>query len=288
MITENNIEIFLKIVKRMEHNEIKRELQRLFLVLSFAGILGIMISILEYIFYKNYGEDIIFFILFLSENPNVYRTDLFLAIGISSIYLSTFVVMIIFSLGKSGLIDWNRIYRYLTGALFLIFLSGTIAVILFGRAGGPKLIIIIWGSMISSALIISIYVFKKKLGVPVLINALTIFLIFSLLVPVLLIVFVDDFINIVLYFFLIGIFLVLYSCLVVLFVFRLPPTYNFNHKSDLYDLEFQNNLSKDELNVYLRKGIDKVSVQLEENLGIDQDEFYSYLMDLKVIQAEVS
>ena len=137
--------------------------------------------------------------------------------------------------------------------------------------------------MVNIALLVSTIIFRERLGVPFLIKVLVILDLFVLFESILVLLYFESYESLVFFFFFLGCFLVIYSCIVVIFIFGFPEEYDFQHKSDIYDSELQQNLSEDEIEKFLEKKVSIVSREIEKNLGVDQGEFFSYLQDLRKI-----
>ena len=132
----------LQFLTRIKDYETKNEITRFLLITSFGGILSIIAGFIEFVFYKFYNTDVIFFQFNFSSNP---EPVLLLAVWILTIF--PFIIILIFTIGTPGLINWNRTYRNIGYIAITLFLLSEITVLAIGE-NFIHFVPLIWGSYI--------------------------------------------------------------------------------------------------------------------------------------------
>jgi hypothetical protein len=129
----------LKFLLKIKDYESKNELSRFLLIASFGGILSIIAGFMELIFYKFFNTDVIFFQFNLLNNP---EPILLLAVWIVTIF--PLLIIIIFTSGTSGIINWNKTYRIIGYIAIILFSLSEMTILLIGEEQ-LQIIPLIWG-----------------------------------------------------------------------------------------------------------------------------------------------
>ncbi len=132
----------LEFLARIEQYENKNELSRFLLITSFGGLLSIIGGILELFFYKFYNIDVLFFQYHFFQNPD---PALLVAVWILTIF--PLLIIIIFTSGTSGIVNWNKTYRIIGFLAIILFFCSELVIVGLGEEN-TKLIPIIWGMFI--------------------------------------------------------------------------------------------------------------------------------------------
>ena len=172
----------LKFLSKVENYETKVEFNRFLLITSFGGLLCIMAGILELFFYKFYNLDVVYFQYNFLDSPDM---SLLIAVWIMTIF--PLLIIIIFSRGTSGIINWNKAYRTIGLVAIILFFLCELFILLIGKSNS-KFIPLIWGIFIFLGMILASYLIniierQKKvayillfLGACILIDALFVYL----------------------------------------------------------------------------------------------------------------
>ena len=150
----------IKFLLKIKEYETKNEFNRFLLITSFGGILSIIAGFIELIFYKFYSKDVIFFQFnfFQSSDPVLLG-----AIWILTIF--PILVIILFTTGTTGIINWNKTYKNIGYIAIILFVLSELS-ILFASEDHMELIPIIWGFYIFVGFLIAgtlMYKYEKQL-----------------------------------------------------------------------------------------------------------------------------
>ena len=145
----------LKILSKIEVYENKNELSRFLLITSFGGLLCIIAGILELVFYKFYQTDVVYFqYKFLNNSEPV----LLLAVWILTIF--PIAIIIVFTAGTSGIVNWNKTYRIIGPIAIVLYFSCEVLIVLLGE-DEIKVIPLLWGIFIFIGFILASYLMLR-------------------------------------------------------------------------------------------------------------------------------
>ena len=169
----------LKFLSKIEVYENKNELSRFLLITSFGGLLCIISGILELVFYKFYQTDVVYFqYKFLNSSEPI----LLLAIWVLTIF--PILIIIVFTAGTSGIVNWNKTYRIIGPIAIVLFFSCEALIVLLGE-DQIKVIPLLWGLFIFIGFILASYLmkrFEQQTKLSIILIALSIFVLIDSIV----------------------------------------------------------------------------------------------------------
>ena len=150
----------IKFLLKIKEYETKNEFNRFLLLTSFGVILSIIEGFIELVFYKFYTKDVFFFefIFFQSSDPGLLG-----AIWIITIF--PLLVIILFTTGTTGIINWNKTYKNIGYIAIILFILSELSILFMGQEQ-MELIPIIWGFYIFVGFIVAgtlMYKYEKQL-----------------------------------------------------------------------------------------------------------------------------
>ncbi len=175
----------LKFLLKIKSYENKNELNRFLLIVSFGGLLSIIAGFLELVFYEFLDTDVLFFQYDIVNNP---KPILLFAVWILTIF--PVLIILIFTTGTSGIINWNRTYRFISVVAIICYFTAEGLIVFLGKSK-TEFIPIIWGVFIFLGfLLASVLILKLEkqskvallllvLGIIVLIDSILSYVIFS-------------------------------------------------------------------------------------------------------------
>lgn len=145
----------LEFLSKIERYENRNEMSRFLLISSFGGILCLIAGILELVFYKFYKMDVVFFQYNLLNNPEPV-----LLFGVWVLTIFPLLIIVIFTWGTSGIINWNKTYRIIGKIAILLFLFSELTILILGE-DNSNYIPIVWGMYIFIGFMIASYLMLK-------------------------------------------------------------------------------------------------------------------------------
>ncbi|MHA2054081.1 MAG: hypothetical protein ACXAB2_12310 [Candidatus Hodarchaeales archaeon] len=157
-----NLTAYLEVLEKVEKFEKKAEFNRFLLILSVAGFVAIIGGWISYIFNRFLGVDPTFFIFNLTDNPDLSPSEepiLFLSVWI--VYLIPLVSVVILSTGSTGIMNWNKSYRFISVFVIFLFFFAHVLILLAGLKNA-RMIPFIWGLTVGIGFLISSLILKRE------------------------------------------------------------------------------------------------------------------------------
>ena len=120
----------------------------------------------------------------MTNNPDLTPTNepaLFITVWL--LYLIPIISIIVFSTGSTGIINWNKSYRFIALMAIILFLLVHVTILILG-VSNAKFIPLIWGIAVCIGFVASRYPLSNVTGNSNLLNGLTIFGIIALILGV--------------------------------------------------------------------------------------------------------
>ena len=103
---------YLKILDKIEDFSIKSEFSNIYVIMAFGGFLTIVAGFMEYFFSQIYGIDAAFFVFVQTGIEELHPSaEPLLYISVLLLHLSPVLIIVVFSSGSSGFVNWNESYR---------------------------------------------------------------------------------------------------------------------------------------------------------------------------------
>lgn len=267
-----------EIISKIEEYEIKKELNKFFLIMFIAGYIGIISSFIEYFFHSIYNLDVTFYIFqdIGSNSKLSFSSEPLLFIIVWSIHLLPLMAIFFYTSEKTGVIDFTKSYRKIAIVAVNLFILAELSVY-FLTKNNYRYIPVIWGVIISVGLIYTGIVFYYDFNIKLI--ALTMFISSSLTIIEALAVFIiikDNFIGPTIITFSIGLMLVLMSIIVY---------YLKQHNMVKVPLKSLK-LYSDKLevkNTDIFRNLEVINNHLKNTIGITEGELFDYLNDARKI-----
>ena len=175
-----------ELLSKIESYENKNELYRFLLILSFGGLLSILAGFLELVFYEFFDTDVLFFQYNFSNSSK--------PVFLYAVWIITIIpvlIILIFTTGTSGFINWNKTYRFIGLVAIICYFSADAVILILGKSK-TDLIPLIWGiflflGFLSAAFLI--YNLEKQSKVAII---LILFGIIILTISMIVFLFVED------------------------------------------------------------------------------------------------
>lgn len=148
----------LKILEKVESFEKKAEFNRFLLVVTFAGFVTMIGGFLDYVSYRIVGTGTTYFIFDITGISNEIVLFFFTWI----IYLVPILIIIIFSTGSPGFINWNRSYRLIGFTAIFLFIINQLLILLIGEPNA-QFIPVIWGSTVCIGFILAHFILRREI-----------------------------------------------------------------------------------------------------------------------------
>ena len=145
MSDQKGIKKQIEILEKIESFEKDIEFNRFLLIVAFGGLIAIIAGWMEYISFRFIGTSLTFFQFGMAPSSALQPSEepvLFLSIWIIVIMLV--ITIILFSYGSSGVISWNRTYRWI-GILAITLYLLTSSIILILGSENSNFFPLIWG-----------------------------------------------------------------------------------------------------------------------------------------------
>ncbi len=272
-----------EIITKIEEFEIKKELNKFFLIMFIAGYIGIISSFIEYYFHSIFNLDVTFYIFQdIGSNTDLSIThDPILFIIVWSIHLLPLMAIFFYTSEKTGVIDFTKSYRKIAVVAVILFVSAELSVYFFTK-NNYRLIPVIWGLIISIGLIYTGIVFYHDFNIKLI--ALTMFISSLLTIIEMLAVYFlikDNFIGPTIITFSIGLMLVLMS----LIVYYLKQ--HNKVKVPLKSLKLYSNRPEDK-DANIIRNLEVINNHLKNTMGISEGELFDYLKEARKIMVKSS
>ena len=145
----------MEFLQKIKNYENRNELHRYLLITSFGGIITLIGGFVEYIFYKFFSTDAVFFQFTLTNSPDPI---LLLSIWILNIF--PLIIIFVFTKGTSGVINWNHTYKLIGYIAILFFIFSEFTIFVLGKTQ-LRIIPLIWGFYIFFGFIIAGFLMKR-------------------------------------------------------------------------------------------------------------------------------
>ena len=267
-----------EIISKIEEFEIKKELNKFFLIMFISGYIGIVSSFIEYFFHSVYNLDVTFYIFQdLGSNTDLsIASDPFLFIIVWSIHVLPLMAIFFYTSEKTGVIDFTRSYRKIAFVAVILFIIAELCVYFFAK-GNYQFIPVIWGVIISIGLIYTGIVFYKDFNIKLI--SLTMFVCsFITIIEVLgvLLIVKENFIGPTVITFSIGFMLVLMS----IFVYFLKKRNLVRVPLKSLKL-FSDDPKEKDANII--RNLEVINNHLKNTMGITEVELFDYLKEARKI-----
>ena len=272
-----------EIISKIEEFEIKKELNKFFLIMFIAGYIGIISSFIEYFFHSFYNLDVTFYIFQdIQSNSDLSITSQpFLFIIIWTIHLLPLMAIFFYTSERTGVIDFTKSYRKIAILAVSLFILAEFCVLFFSK-NNYRLIPVIWGTIISIGLIYTGIVFYSDFHIKLI--AITMFISSFLTIIEFIGVFFfikDDFIGPTVVTFSIGLMLILMSIIV-----------DFLKQTNMIKVPMKSiKLFSDkphDQDANIIRNLEVINNHLKNTIGITEGELFDYMSEARKIMSKTT
>lgn len=270
-----------EIILKIKTFEIKKEINKFFLIMFISGYIGIFSSFIEYYFHFTYNLDVTFYIFqdFGGNNDLSISVQPFLFVLIWSIHLLPLFAIFLFTSERSGIIDFSKSYKRVAILALILFIVAESSVLLFTREN-YKLIPVIWGIVIAIGLILTGTIFYQDFKIKIISQTMFVCSLLTIFEVIGVYFFVDDHLGPTIITFSIGIMLIAMSII----IYYLKKQGKIIISIEALDLE-SNIEQNQEQNITetVEKNLDLINNHLKNTFGISEWELFDYMSEARDI-----
>ena len=267
-----------EVIAKIEEFEVKKELNKFFLIMFIAGYIGVISSFIEYFFHSFYNLDVTFYILqdigslsdlSLSNQP-------FLFVIVWSLHLLPLIGVFFYTSERTGVIDFTKSYRKIAIICVSLFALAEFSVFLFAR-NNYRLIPVVWGLLICIGLIFTGLIFYNDFNIRIIAWTMFISSLLTILEVIIVFIFIkDDFIGPSVITYSIGMMLIFMS--IIVYFLKQQNRIAVPLKS----LKLFNDRPGDQ-NATVIRNLELINNHLKNTLGISESELFDYMNDARKI-----